>query len=341
MKILLTVDPNIPVPPIYYGGIERIVDLLAREYSSLGHNVILAAHSESTCTGAIRRYGWKGKSASSWRDTYKNTFNLRHIYQKENPDIIHSFSRLLYLYPLFLKRHPLIVQTYQRRITPFSVRYASLLAGRQLHFTACATHLYRGMESTQSSWHTVFNFTDTSYFTPAKSPKQDYLLFLGRLEPIKGVHDAIEVAQRSGMRLIIAGNIPVGKEEYFQNEIKPKLNTHIQYVGAVNDIQKLDLLRHAAALVFPIHWEEPFGIVMAESLACGTPVLAYPRGSVTEVLKEGETGFLCKSVEEMTKKVVKIDILDRNICRRDAEERFSATVVAQQYLRLFELIRNV
>jgi len=337
MKILLTVDPEIPVPPSYYGGIERIVDQLAHEYNQRGHSVVLVAHPDSTCIGATRRYSWHGKSSTSWDDIRRNTFQLWSICLLEKPDMIHSFSRLLYLYPLFMKNNPPIVQSYQRKITPHSVHYAGIIAGRQLQFTACATHLYRDMQHNNSRWHTVFNFTDTAYFTPKNVPSRKYLLFLGRLEPIKGVHDAIEVAQRCGMRLIIAGNIAKGKEEYYEKEIRPNLAApFIEYVGPVNNAQKRDLLRDACALLFPIHWEEPFGIVMAESLACGTPVLAYPRGSVPEVLENGKTGFLCASVEEMATKVRQIGYLDRNICRQVAEERFSGTVAAQQYLRLFE-----
>ncbi len=335
LKILITVDPEIPVPPTNYGGIERIVDGLASEYKKRGYEVILIAHPESRCVGAKKIYGWEKGMSRGVGNVYKNALQLLKIYRSERPDVIHSFSRLLYLYPLFLLEKAPVVQTYQRAISEKSTSLASLIAGKQLQFTACAGHTYRHLNAVEK-WHTVYNFTDTEYFKPDTEVAKEHLLFLGRIEEIKGTKEAIEVAKKTGIRLIIAGNIPEEKRKYFKEYIEPECkNGLIEYVGPVNDAQKLKLFQGAKAFLFPIRWEEPFGIVMAESMACGTPVVAFNRGSVPEVVQNNKTGFILNSIDEMVEAVNRIDDIDRNKVRQDAVRRFSLKEVAKEYIALY------
>ena len=164
------------------------------------------------------------------------------------------------------------------------------------------------------------------------------LVFLSRVERIKGAHTAITVARRTGRRLIIAGNhASSGPElDYWTNEIAPHLGGAIEYVGPVDDQQKNALLGQAAALIVPIEWNEPFGIVFAEALACGTPVISCPRGALPEIVRHGVDGFLVTTIEEACNAVAKIDKIDRRNCRKRVEDRFSATIVSAQYERLYE-----
>jgi glycosyltransferase involved in cell wall biosynthesis len=169
-------------------------------------------------------------------------------------------------------------------------------------------------------------------------------VFLSRLEEIKGVHNAIAIALAAGRRLLIAGNrvdSPLGTE-YWKQRIEPFIGRDgIEYVGPVNDTEKNLLLGQAAAMVVPIEWDEPFGIVFVEALACGTPVISTPRGSVTEIIQHGKHGFIVSSVEEGREAVALLGTLSRRACREHVERDFALPVVAQRYLSLYdELLRH-
>lgn len=334
MKILLTADPDLPVPPPFYGGIERIIDTLAGQYAARGHTVLLAAHADSSCRHAAKYFPWPGRTSVNRADTLKNAAFLHKTFRAERPEVVHSFSRLLYLYPLLPARNARVLQSYQRAIHPRSTQLATWLWGARLQFSACASHLFQRLP-VKSRFRTIYNFTDTTYYTPISEPSGDYLLFLGRLEPVKGPAEAVQLALKTNRRLILAGNIPPGWLPYFEKKIQPFLEPgRIEYVGPVQNDQKRALLRHAAALLFPICWEEPFGIVMAESLACGVPVLAFNRGAVPEVLEQGVNGFICESTQEMEAAIHRIHEIDRRDCRMSAEKRFSADRAAEAYLQL-------
>jgi glycosyltransferase involved in cell wall biosynthesis len=162
------------------------------------------------------------------------------------------------------------------------------------------------------------------------------LVFLGRLERIKGVHHAIAIARAAGRRLVIAGNRVEQDGGYFDSEIAPRLDglrTH--WIGPCDDKQKNELLGAAAALLMPVEWDEPFGLVMIEALACGTPVIGFPRGGVTEIVRDGKNGFLCRDVKEAVLAVGRLGSLDRREARRDCEMRFAAERFVEDYERLY------
>lgn len=336
MTILLTCDPEIPVPPINYGGIERIVDSLIKEFSKNGHEVFLLANPDSTNNEAKKVFGWPSLHSRGFKNIIKNAFYLNRIIGEIKPDVIHSFSRLLYLYPLFLGGSKIkVVQSYQRKISTKSTRLASILASKKIFFTACGEHMLKNHPIANRSL-AIHNFTDTRYFVLNSNIRPEFLFYLGRIEDIKGTKEAIEVALATNQKLVIAGNIQPGHDDYFENEVKPHLNNPlIEYVGPVNDEQKLYYLQRSTAFLFPIKWEEPFGIVMVEAMACGVPVIGFRRGSVPEVVKDGITGFVVDDVNEMIKAVAKIDAIDRLVVRKDCEDRFSLEVIAQKYVNLF------
>jgi glycosyltransferase involved in cell wall biosynthesis len=151
------------------------------------------------------------------------------------------------------------------------------------------------------------------------------------------VHLAIQAAQLAGVKLVIAGNVSEtepGAKEYFQKKVVPHLGPSVEYIGTVNDAAKTTLLSGALALLFPIQWREPFGIVMAEALACGCPIIGWRNGSVPEVIRHGETGFIVDSMDEMVSAIRSVQTIDRNACRRDAEARFHQDALVEGYLRV-------
>jgi glycosyltransferase involved in cell wall biosynthesis len=259
-------------------------------------------------------------------------------------DLVHSFGRLAALVPVLPRRRLPKIQTYERDGVPWSsVARATRLAGRSLVFTGCSSSVYRQRTHDPAlggEWRTIFNSVDVETYTPRPTVASDApLVFLGRLDPIKGAHDAIAIAEGAGRRLIIAGTkVTDGPDaDYFDRHIAPRVDgDRVRYVGPVDDDAKNRLLGGAAALLMPIAWEEPFGIVMAEAFACGTPVIAFARGSVVEVVRDGVNGFSCRGVDDAIEAVKGLGRLDRRAVRADCEARFAGAVIADAYESLYK-----
>ncbi|MEO6847709.1 MAG: glycosyltransferase, partial [Chthoniobacterales bacterium] len=269
MKILITADPELPVPPVYYGGIERIVDGLVREFVQMGHEVGLVANPAST-SPATTLFGWPGATSQSKSDTVRNIVALNSAVKTFRPDVIHSFSRLAYLTPQLLSKTPKIM-SYQRHVGGRQISSAAKLGGRSLQFTGCSEFICAMGRPSGGTWHAIPNFveTDKCPFTD-KVAADAPLLFLSRIETIKGADMAIRIARRAGRRLVLAGNhsSSPAEAEYWKQKIEPEIGKDgISYAGEVNDKTKWPLLAAAAAMLVPIQWDEPFGIVFAEALA--------------------------------------------------------------------------
>lgn len=333
MKILLTADPEIPVPPVNYGGIERIVDILVQGLVSAGHDVTLCANPESEVP--CRLIGWKGLRSQNKLDTIQNLLTLTQLVKKEKFDIVHSFSRLAYMgfiMPFSVKK----IMSYQREPSLRQVSKAVKLSKKNtLVFTGCSDYISKQLAGTAESY-TIYNCAPVEKYDLNMHPAENApLVFLGRIEPVKGTHNAVTIAMKAGRKLIIAGNIPPEHQGYFDEKIKPFLNEQISYIGPVNDAQKNTLLGNAAALLMPIEWNEPFGIVMAEAFACGTPVIGYPKGAVKEVVENGITGFLCNTVDEAVAKVSALADLNRSKIREIADKKFSSKKIVADYIGLY------
>ena len=337
MKVLVTADPEIPVPPVAYGGIERVVDLLVRALQKRGHRVGLVAHPASSCP-ADERFSWRGSRSNHGVDSLRNALLLSGALADFQPQLLHSFSRLLYMLPQMRRKLPKIM-SYQRPPTARSVRWANRIAGGSLTFTGCSEYISRAGAPAGGRWRAIHNPVDVDRMAfKATVPSGAPLVFLSRVERIKGAHTAIAVAKLAGRRLIIAGNHAASGPErrYWDELILPQLKPGVvEYAGEVNDTQKSDLLGQAAAMIVPVEWDEPFGIVFAEALSCGTPVISTPRGALPEIVTDGVEGFLVGSVEEACKAVGRLDQIDRHACRRRAVEHFSAAVIASNYERLY------
>ena len=337
MRILLIMDPGIPIPPEFYGGIERIVYLLANEYIRQGHQVTLLAGPDSYCNGETVTFGVNDVNRSKIQRIKEMRFVWRYLREHKNGfDLIHNFGRLVYLLPVL--NHPVKkIMSYQRRVTPRGIRIINGLPNKNIAFTACSNDCVQ-TGNVAGKWQAVYNTLDFSQYTLNETVNDEApLMFLGRLDRIKGLHTAIQVANETGNTLLIGGNVAAEGEDhlYFKNEIEPQIDgKQIVYLGQLNDEQKNTWLGKAKAFLFPIEWDEPFGIVMIEAMACGTPVIGFGRGSVPEVVN-ARTGIVVNDVTGMKNAVDEMRKISRKGCREDAEERFALPVIAKQYLDLF------
>lgn len=340
LSIAMTVDPYIPVPPVTYGGFERVVASLVNELTTRGHHVTLFAHPDSRTParhvpyGVPPHTGLRARAAELWQ-VGSVLWRTRRDF-----DVVHSFGRLAALAPVLMERSLAKVQSYGRQIAWPGIERAVQLAGPSLTFTACSDAMWVGRAGRrQGRWVTVYNGVDLDRYAPTAGVAADApLMFLGRLERIKGVHSAIEIARRAGRRLVIAGNIVESAEgrRYFEQEVRPHVDgDRVTFVGAVDDREKNRLLGAAAALLMPIEWDEPFGIVMVEAMACGTPVLAVRRGSVPEVVEDAVTGAAVGTLDEAVDAVERVCGLDRRRVRARCAARFGYATIVDDYERVY------
>ncbi len=333
MRIALTADPEIPVPPHLYGGIERIIDMLAHGLSERGHDVTLFAHPDSSSAG--RLIPWPGQASVSKIDTLRNASQLGYHALKEKFQIIHSFSRIAYMTPVLPSSIPMLM-TYQREISPATVKLGTRLSRGTLQFSAISHWMMQDVKHI-GQWHMVPNGVPLDRYDFQADLDQDApLVFLGRIEEIKGPHIAIEIARKTSLPLVIAGNIPDEYRGWYEKYVAPHIDgEQIRYIGPVDDAQKNLLLGQARAFLMPILWEEPFGIVMAEAMACGTPVIGFRRGAVPEVVDDGITGFVRDKLDELIECVMSLSTIERAACRERVEKLYSADRVTESYLRVY------
>ena len=340
MRILLIMDPLIAVPPRHYGGIERVIADLAEHLLQRGHDVTLWAAPGSGTRARLETFGREGEW-TRWSNV-RNTLTLtaRFLRGAGRFDLVHNFGRLAYLTPVLGRDLPK-VQTYMRTVNPENMRKVARLGARRLHFTAVSAAIRDTGTPGGGEWSVIYNCAAPERYTFRNDvdPRSAPLVFLGRLERCKGPHTAIDVAQRLQRRLIIAGNISTLPEEraFFEQEVRPRVDgALVTFIGPVDDAQKDVLLGEAAAMLLPIEWEEPFPVVLPESLLCGTPVVAFRRGGVPEGIAHGRTGFNCDTTDDMCAAVARLGELSRAECRAEAERRFSDRAITDEYERLYQ-----
>lgn len=337
MRILLTADPELPVPPRLYGGIERLVDLWIRELRARGHIVGLCAHPESTAP-VDAFFPWPGRRSQRGADSLRNTFALSRAVARFRPDVVHSNSRLGYLLPHLLARRP-VVMTYHRLPGARQIRVAARLGGARVAFTGVSEFIADLGRRGGGRWHAVPNCLEVAaralrLDTPPTAP----LAFVSRIEPVKGAHLAIDYARAAGRPIVLAGNHsadPVATR-YWHEEILPRLDdVSARYIGPVDDAGRDALFGHSSALLLPVQWDEPFGLVAAEALACGTPVIATPRGGLREIVRPGLNGFFIENAEQAARAISELPSISRAACRRDAEERFDVAPAVDRFLAVY------
>jgi glycosyltransferase involved in cell wall biosynthesis len=324
------------VPPKAYGGTERVVSYLTEELVDEGHQVTLFASGDSVTRAQLV----PGSPRSLRLDPGCEDQLAHHILMLEQVfraagsfDLIHF--HLDYLHYSYSRRYPTPnLTTLHGRLTipdlvPLYREFAEMPV-------VSITHSQREPLPWINWKGTVYHGLPADLYRFREGPGQ-YLAFLGRISPEKHADRAIEIARRVGLRLKIAAKVSEPDREYFETVIKPQLkDPMVEFLGEIGEEEKNDLLGNAAALLFPIDWPEPFGLVLIEAMACGTPTVAYRRGSVPEVLEEGVTGFIVEGMEEAVRATRRIHGLSRARCRREFEERFTAERMARDYLAVYE-----
>ena len=329
MKVLVIAPPLIPIPPLLYGGVERIVYNLCYGLYSKGYEInLLAAKNSLSYRGTTNNY----KIYRYGKNLFGRMFNwVEFQYQSlkliNNVDVIHSFVEWpeLHFYLNQSKRpiiynhqNPCYVDTFQR----------ILRKNKEFGYLQCISNDQMKdihINNFEKAFVT-YNCVDTNLFKPQLKKKDDFVMYLGRLNYNKGIDIAVRLAIDSKIPLLIAGPLrenEVGAKILFEEKVKPYLNTQIKYIGEINDQQKIKLLSRSRALIVPNRWKEPFGIMNIEALACGTPIIATNKGSLKEIVKHTDTGYLCNNYNDLIEAMKNIDSLSNSNCRIDACNRFS------------------
>lgn len=320
------------VPPPAYGGIELVVSLLTEELVRRGHEVTLFASGDSVTQAKLESIHPRAMRLDPGVKEYGvyEALHLNNVFQQAGSfDIIHSHVGYPVLPYAKLIKTP-IVHTLHMPFTSDN-RKLFLSAKEQPFISISDAQVDESLGLNYVA--TVHNAIDVSHhqFFP-RSDESPYLAFLGRLSPEKGPHHAIAIAKQTGLTLKMAGKVDPVDKEYFKHEIEPLIDgEQIQFLGEANHTQKNRLLGGALAMLFPITWREPFGLVMIESMAAGTPVIAMRMGSTPEIIAHGKTGYLCDSVEDCIKAVGRISEIDRRDCRDYASDRFGVNRMVDGY----------
>ncbi len=333
MKIALLSPIAWRTPPRHYGPWETIVSMLAEGLVDLGMDVTLFATGDSLTSARLDSVcpvpyeEDKEMDAKVWE-----CLHIAHLFEQADQfDIIHNNYDFLPLSYSRLVKTPVVTTIHgfsSPKILP-------------VYRTYNRDNYYISISNSDRSpeldyFGTVYHGIDLNLFTPNEKPG-DYLLYFGRLHPDKGTYEAIQIARRFGMKLIMAGIIQ--DEAYFKSRVAPFIDDfNTIYVGSVGPERRNELLQGAYALLHPIYFDEPFGLSVIEAMACGTPVIAFNRGSMPEVISEGVTGFLVDSMEEALAKLEIVPTLERLECRRWVQERFSKERMVADYLKVYETI---
>jgi glycosyltransferase involved in cell wall biosynthesis len=337
MRIAVIAPPWYAVPPSGYGGIEWVVALLADGLTDRGHDVTLFAPPGSkTSARLVSPLGEQPPPDSIGNPWYEASHAMSAYEESERFDILHDHTGPVGVSIGALIEAP-IVHTLHGPFTSQTLLLYSRIA-RHLWFVAISES-QRSMGPPDLRWAGVVHNGIPMDNYPYREDKEDFLFFLGRADEEKAPHLAVEAAGRAGRRLVMCVTTKNERERrYWAEQVEPLLSDDVEVHGECDQRQKADLLARAAALLFPIQWPEPFGLVMTEAMACGTPVVAWRNGSVPEVVDDGVTGFVVGSMDEMVRAIDRVGDLEGRTLRARVEERFSAEAMVAGYERAYERI---
>ena len=333
MRIALIGPPFIEIPPRRYGGTELFIANLASALHTRGHDVTVYGNGESAPACRVKwrypRAEWPpdGSIRSQLKNVDHSAWAIRDACT--NADVIHlndivglPFTMFTNVPTVLTIHHP-----HEPDLTAQYLRYPAI------NYVAIARWLARAEPMPRV--HVVYHGIAVDDYVYAAG-KEDYFAFLGRMAPCKGAHLAIEAARRAGVRLKLAGEVQPLFQEYWDRQVRPGIDgDRIQYVGAADFAAKNELLSRARGLLFPIQCQEPFGLVLVEAMACGTPVLAFAGGAVEEVVAPGVSGWICAGVDDMARRMRELDIASAS-CREYVDSRFSMSRMTDGYLDVYE-----
>lgn len=335
MRIGMLAPPWVPVPPVLYGGTEAVIDDLSRGLTNMGYEVSLFTVEESTCP-VPRRWHFPRAVKPMGTTTEELAHVLAGYAALADADVIHDHTMIGPLVAAGMDHRPPILVTNHSCYTR-----ETRLIYQEIACTADVVAISQSQRDsaaevpTAAVIHHGIDLTKQHYGDGVGG----FLLFIGRMSPDKGLDRAIRIAREAGRQLVVISKMQSDAElRYYDQKVKPLLGEDIDFRGEVSMNERVALLGSATALINPISWPEPFGLVMAEALACGTPVLAFPNGAAPEIVDDGKTGFLCADESEMVAAVARVVSIDRRACRAAAEQRFSMDRMAADYARLYDRI---
>jgi len=335
MRIGIIAPPSCAVPPTGYGGTESVLDRLARGLTHLGHEVVLFTTGDSECP-VERRWLYETSDPGTMGDLEREVRHVLAAYEAlDDVDVVHDNTMLGLLRAPQFAPAPVVSTNHG----PFAGVFADLY--RAVMDRVAVVAISRHQASTAHGVRiaaVIHHGIDPEAF-PIGHGDGGYFLFLGRMTPDKGAREAALAARAARLPLVMAAKMREPAERaYFDENVRPVLGGGVEYVGEVGHEQKLALLRDAIALVNPIRWPEPFGLVMIEAMACGTPVIASPLGAAPEIVRHAETGYLCRGHEDLVARMHEVAALERNVCRACVEHHFTTARMAREYAGLFERV---
>lgn len=344
LRIAMLAPPWIKIPPAGYGGIEQVVDLLCRELVQRGHAVTLFAAPGTSSSATVRPMLDHPQPDAIGEALYEADHVALAFKEIDlagvagTPfDVLHDHSGFTALAMADRIATPVLHTLHG----PFTEATAMFYA-RHGHKAAIVA-ISRAQLSKAPPEFAVSAVIPNPIAVadwPLRRRKDDYLLWIGRMTPEKGPHRAIDAARRAGRRLVLAGPIQPGQEEFFEAKVRPRLDgERVQFIGEVGGVRKQELFARASALLMPIRWPEPFGMVMIEALACGTPVLAFPEGAASEIVIHGDNGFLVEDEVEMADAITKLEELDPSRCRASASH-YAADGIAAEYEAVYRKLAS-
>jgi glycosyltransferase involved in cell wall biosynthesis len=336
LRICIVAPPWYPLPPQGYGGAELVVHLLHNELRRLGHDVtVFGAEGSGPGVDALASAAWTkdlDHPHAYWFRLFTYLARVGRTLEERSFDVLHDNSG----YPSILlwaltRPAPVLVHTMHEALQEPGVSFLKELRDRVRFVAISAAQAATVAELKVAA--VVHNAVDLDSLRIGES-SDGYLIEIGRIHPTKGQHLAIEVARRTGRRLVLAGKVQ--SQTYFDQEIKPHLGAQIEYRPNVTGHEKQELIARADAGIFPLQWEEPFGLAIAECMASGTPAVALARGSAAELIDQGITGFVAEDVDGLVEAVGSLGSVDRVSCGKLARERFSPERMARGYLRVYD-----